>query len=226
MEKGLQSKSTNANIESRKASRGKGNIKTQLNNAIKNRPQYQIQPEAFDNQAIAKSRAFGRDRTIQMAEENVDRDLATNVGQAKNISSNTGAILDTLRSLGTGAMETKRGLAGAEAQIQGQKFGDLYNTNNAMIDERDKAWNYNVNEPYQNKIQQLRDQRKFRQDMLFKALDMAGTIGAAAVTGGGSLAAKAGADAATQLPTFNSSDIRFNPDYNEIGYNRFNRNEG
>ena len=165
----------------RKAS--KGGLKKQMETAIANRPKYEINPEAYENQAIAKSRAFGRDRSIQLAEENVDRDVATNIGQAKNISSNTGAILDTLSSLGTGAQDTKRGLAVNEAQLQNQKFGELYGANNAMIDEKDKAWNYNTNQPYQNTIQMLRDKRKARQEFLMKGLDLAGTVAGAAVGG-------------------------------------------
>lgn len=183
VENGLQSKGRNANIENRKANRGKGNLKTQLDAAIKNRPKYNIAEEAYANQGLAKSRAFGRDRSIQMAEENVDRDVASSIGSAKNISSNTGAILDTLSSIGTSAMDTKRGLAMNEAQLQNQKFGELYGANNAMIDEKDKAWNYNVNQPYMNKIQALRDNRKFRQELLMKGLDFAGTIAGATIGG-------------------------------------------
>ncbi len=158
-------------------------LKKQMKQAIKDRPVYGIQDEAYANQSLAKARAFGRDRTTQMAEENVDRDVATNIGQAKNISSNTGAILDTLSSLGTGAQDAKRGLAMNEAQLQGQKVGDLYNANTALVDEKDKAWNYNVNQPYQNKIQMLRDKRKFRQELLMKGIDLAGTVAGAAVGG-------------------------------------------
>ena len=166
----------------------KMSLKKQMDAAIQNRPKYRVNPENIDNQSIAKARAFGRDRTIQMAEENVDRDMATNIGQAKNISSNTGAILDTLSSLGTGAQETKRGLAMNEAQLQGQKVGELYDANTAMSEEKDKEWNFNVNEPYQNKIQMLRDKRKFRQELLMKGLDFAGTIAGAGMGGSGGAA--------------------------------------
>ncbi len=188
VDKDLMSEGRQSSIETRK----KGNLKAQMADAIKNRPKYNINKEAYENQALAKSRAFGRDRSIQTAEENVDRDMATNIGQAKNISSNTGAILDTLSSLGTGAQETKRGLAMNEAQLQNQKFGELYGANSAMIDEQDKAWNYNVNQPYMNKIQALRDQRKFRQELLLKSIDLAGTVA------GGAIGGPAGAMAASR----------------------------
>lgn len=148
------------------------------------RPKYVINEEAYDNQALAKARAFGRDRTIQMAEENVDQDIAADVGQAKNISSNTGAVLDTLRAISTSGMETKRDLAMQEVAAQNQRMGELYNANNAMIDEKDKEWNYNVNEPYQNKIQELRLRRKNAQETNMKMLDFAGTIAAAKMGGG------------------------------------------
>ena len=61
---------------------------------------------------------------------------------------------------------------------------DLYGANQAMIDEKDKQWNFNVNEPYQNQLQALRDKKKFRQEMLFKALDTVGSLGISAASGG------------------------------------------
>lgn len=165
-------------------------LKQQITDLVANRPQYAINDEAYDNQALAKARAFGRDRTVQMAEENVDQDVATDVGQAKNISGNTGSVLDTLRAIATGGMDSKRNLAMQESSLRDSRMGELYNANNAMIDEKDKAWNFNVNEPYQNKIMELRQKRRFRQELGLKALDFAGTIAAAGMTGGTSLAVK------------------------------------
>ncbi len=52
-----------------------------------------------------------------------------------------------------------------------------------MAEEKDKAWNYNVNEPYQLKLNQLVQQKKARADMLGKVLDIAGTAGAFALGG-------------------------------------------
>jgi hypothetical protein len=164
------------------AKKRKGGLKKQMNDLIANRPQYQINPEAYDNKAIATARAFGKDRGIAMAEENVDRDMAANVGQVKNITGNTNAILDTLRSLNESGTAAKRGLAQDEARMQGQRVNELYNVNEAMVDEKDKAWNFNVNEPYQNKIQALRDKKKFRQEAALKAMDMVGTIAGSALS--------------------------------------------
>lgn len=162
---------------------------------------YQIQDEVYDNQALAKARAFGRDRTVQMAEENVDQDVASGISQAKNISGNTGAVLDTLRAIATGGIDTKRNLAMEEVSTRDQRMGELYDANQQLAEEKDKQWNFNVNEPYQNKIQALRQKRRFRQELAMKAVDVAGTIGAAALTGGGSLFAKgAGQAGGNQAP--------------------------
>lgn len=166
-------------------------LKKKLQNLIADRPEYTINEEAFDNQSIARARAFGRDPSIRTAEELVDTDVANAIGQAKNISGSTGSILDTLRSISDSGIMSKRNLAMQEAQLQNQKVQDLYGINNAMIDEKDKAWNFNVNEPYQNQIQELRDRRKFRQELLMKTMDLIGSIGGAALTGGASLATKA-----------------------------------
>lgn len=182
VEHGLQSQKRNERIERRK--KGRRGLKGEMDELIEKRPKYEIAPEAYTNQAIAKARAFGRDRTIQRAEENVDQDVATGIGQTKNISSSTGAILDTLGALSSSGMESKRALAGTESQLQNQRIADLYGTNSAMIDEKDKQFGYNVNDPYQLQIQKLREQRKYRQELLMQSLDLAGTVAGATLTGG------------------------------------------
>jgi len=181
-----------------------------IDNLIANRPQYVINDEYYDNSALAKARAFGRDRTIQMAEENVDKDVASATGQAKNISGSTGAVLDTLRAVASGGMDTKRNLATQEVGLRDQRMNDLYNTNTQLAEEKDKAWNFNVNEPYQNKIMALRQKRRFRQELAMKAVDLAGTIGAAAMTGGTSLATRAASTGASQVANSDVNDVDLN----------------
>lgn len=167
-----------------------GTLSGKMDDLQANRPEYMIQDDVYDNQALAKARAFGRDRTIQMAEENVDQDVAAATSQAKNISGSTGAVLDTLRAIATGGMDSKRNLAMQEVSLRDQRAGELYNANAQLAEEKDKAWNFNTNEPYQNKIMALRQKRRYRQELAMKAIDLAGTAGAAAATGGTSLAVK------------------------------------
>jgi hypothetical protein len=160
-------------------------LNKKIKTLLENRPKYKIQDEAFETQALAKNQAFGRDRGIQQAEQNIMTQGADAMGQAQQVSGSTNALLDTLANVTNSQNQNLRELGVNEAQIQSDRMKDLYGANNAMIDEQDKAWNFNVNEPYQNQIQALRDRKKFRQELLGKALDTVGGIaGAGAMAGG------------------------------------------
>jgi len=157
---------------------GPKNLKKQIDELIKNRPEYSIQDEAYQNQALAKNQAFGRDRGIQQAESNIQTQAADAVGQAQQVSGSSNAILDTIAGITGNANNSLRSLGVDEANIQSGRMRDLYGANNAMIDEQDKEWNFNVNEPYQNQIQELRNRRKAKQENFFKILDTIGSLGA------------------------------------------------
>lgn len=160
------------------------NLKKQIDELIKNRPEYTIKDEAYQNQALAKNQAFGRDRGIQQAESNIQTQAADAVGQAQQVSGSSNAILDTIAGITGNANNSLRSLGVDEANIQSGRMRDLYGANNAMIDEKDKEWNFNVNEPYQNQIQELRNRRKAKQENFFKILDTIGGLGVSAATGG------------------------------------------
>jgi len=158
------------------------NLKKKIDKLIANRPEYQIQDEAFNNQALAQNQAFGRDRGIQQAEDNIQTQAADAVGQAQQVSGSSNAILDTIAGITGNTNNSLRSLGVDEATVQSGRMRDLYGANNAMIDEQDKAWNFNVNEPYQNQIQELRNRRKAKQENLFKILDTVGGLGVSAAT--------------------------------------------
>lgn len=157
----------------------KKTLNNKMDDLIKNRPRYKINDEAYDNQSIAKNQAFGRNRAIQQGEEDVDQSAANAVSQAKGVSNSTAGLLDTISTIQSNATQGKRDLAGQESQIKQQNVGQLLDTNQQMIDEKDKAWNFNINEPYQNQIQSVRDKKKFRQELGMKAIDFAGSIASA-----------------------------------------------
>lgn len=160
------------------------NLKKQIDELIKNRPKYYLQDEAFENQALAKNQAFGRDRAMQMQEENIETGAADAIGQAQQVSGSSNALLDTIANITGSKNQSLRGLATDEAQLQSQRMRDLYGANLDVIDEQDKAWNFNVNEPYQNQIQELRLRRKQKQENLFKILDTIGSLGVSTAASG------------------------------------------
>jgi hypothetical protein len=155
-----------------------------MDRLLKQRPTYTINEEAFENQALAKSAAFGRDRSVQMQEQQLEQDASNAVSQAKDVTSSTSGLLSTIASIQSNMSTAGRDLATTEAQIKREKMQDLYGANEAMINEKDKAFDFNVNQPYQNKIQSLRDRKKARSELAGSIIGGLTSIGASASTGG------------------------------------------
>lgn len=151
---------------------------------IKNRPTYKINDEAFENQNLARSAAFGRDRSIQMQESQMEQDAANAASQAKDVTSSTSGLLSTIASIQANQNAAGRDLATTESSIQRDNLGNLMGANQAMIDEKDKAFDFNVNQPYQNKVQALRDRKKARGELVGSIVGGLTSIGASAATGG------------------------------------------
>lgn len=137
-------------------------LKTRISRAIKGMPKYTINDEAFENQALARSRAFGRDRGIQMQETNLDQSAADATNEARNITGNTSSLLSTIAAINANKTAGYRDLAQAEAGIKRQNMSELYGANQAMIDEKDKAWNQNVYAPWAAHLQNLKEKKANR----------------------------------------------------------------
>jgi len=163
---------------------GKNSLKSQIDALVANRPEYNVAGEYGQNQAIATANAFGRDRSIQQQESNVEQQSANAAGQIGDYSANTGALLDALRGITSDKNAALRNLGADEAAIQQQKLGMKFGADTAMAEEKDKAWNYNVNQPYQTKMNNLVQRRKARQENIWKAVDAALGIGGTMASGG------------------------------------------
>lgn len=138
------------------------NYNKKIDKLLKNAPKYKIADEAYENQNLARSAAFGRNRAIQMQEENIDQGTANAAATVAGVSSNTSDLLSTIAAISANATGAKRGLAQDEASVQQENMANLYNVNQAMIDEKDKEWDYNTNMPFQNKLKSLRDRKQAR----------------------------------------------------------------
>lgn len=159
-------------------------LNSQISDLISKRPKYNISQQYGDNQGLAKANAFGRDRSSMIQESNIEQDAANATAQGKDVASSSSGLLNMLSQITSNKNNALRGVASDEAAIQQQKLGQVFATNKDMAEEQDKAWDYNVNQPYQNKIQDLRLRRKNRSEMLGKILDTAGSFGISALTGG------------------------------------------
>lgn len=131
-----------------------------LNKTLANAPKYNMMSEAKDNQALAKGNAFGRDRSIQMAQEDVSQSAENAATQAKDVTNSTSSLLSSISQIQAQKNSAMRNLAQDDAASRQEKLLNLQNANSQMLDEKDKVWNYNVNMPFQNRVAQYRDQFK------------------------------------------------------------------
>jgi len=167
---------------------GKNSLKSQLDALLANRPEYKISDEYGENTGLATANAFGRDRAIMGQENNIEQESADALGEASQVSSSTSSLLNTIAGISDSKNTALRGLATDEAGIQRGKMQDLYGANLASAEEKDKAFDYNVNQPYQNKVDELRKRRKQRQENAWKIADTIASLGLSAATGGTSKA--------------------------------------
>lgn len=158
-----------------------------LDRLLKKAPKYTINEEAYENQAIAKAEAFGRDRSIQMQEQGLEQDTASANAAAKDVTSSTSALLATIAAIQANKDSTTRDLAETEARLQMQKKAQLLNVNQQMIDEKDKAWNFNTNMPFQMKVAALRDRKKANDELALAGIESQAQTDAAAITSVGNM---------------------------------------
>ena len=163
---------------------GSRKAKKQVNKLLANRPKYKIADEAFETQASARSQAYGRDRSIQMQQQDVEQDAANAASMARDVSGSTTSLLSTIAAINAGKNDTQRGLASDEAAMQQGKLQNMYAANNAVIDEKDKAWNYNVNMPYQQKLQRANEKLRRAQMITDSFSGVAIAVGGSAATSG------------------------------------------
>jgi hypothetical protein len=162
----------------------KNNLKKQLDQLLANRPKYNIADEYGQNQALAGAQAFGRDRAIQGQENNIEQQSADSLGEASQVSSSTSSLLNTIGNISDSKNNALRGLATDEAGINRAKMQDLFGSNIAMGEEKDKAFDYNVNQPYQNKVAELRTRRKAKQENAWKIADTLASMGMSLIAPG------------------------------------------
>lgn len=163
---------------------GSRKAKKEIKKLLNNRPKYEIPDEAAENQASARSQAYGRDRSIQMQQENINQEAANAASAAKDVSGSTSSLLSTIAAINANKTGQIRDLAQDEAGMQQGKLQNMYAANSAMIDEKDKAWNYNVNMPYQQRLQRANEKLRRSQMITDSFTGVAIAVGGSAATQG------------------------------------------
>src|SRR5690606_39804231 len=96
-------------------------LNKKIRRQIANMPKYQIHDEAFENQALARVGAFGRDRDVQMASEEIDQSAADAASDAMDVTSSTTDLLGTIAAIQANTTGAQRGLAQNEATLRSQR---------------------------------------------------------------------------------------------------------
>lgn len=193
-------------------------LKKKIERQIKRMPKYSIQDEAFQTQDIARQRAFGRDRDIAMRQEDIEQGAANAANEARNTTSNTADLLGAISAIEAGKGANIRALEQDEQASRTQKINDLYNANQMMIDEKDKAWYQNKYAPWDAKLQNLKQRKQNRTAMW---TNIAGSlIGAAGFALGGPVGGALGG-AIGKGVTGSSSGAGVGTDASLYGYNPY-----
>lgn len=142
----------------------------------KMRPKYDVNKVYDENIALAKGNLYAPDRQAQMAQLDIDEAAAQGMGAAQQFSGSTSALLDTFATITGNKTKALRGLASDQAALKQSKLATLMGANVAKAEEQDKAWNFNVNQPYQLQLNQTVEEEKFRRENEFNLLDAIGSI--------------------------------------------------
>lgn len=124
-----------------------GNIT--LKKLEKNRPKYEVSPLVQYNQQLAQRTAqqgFGQQATNYYTEQ-VNKGLGAGI----NAILQGGGDLNMINSLVGGATDAYKQWAIADAQQKLANQQTLYNNNLNLAADQRAAWNYNINEPFQQK---------------------------------------------------------------------------
>lgn len=174
---------------------------------LANRPKYTMSGQYLDNQAMAKAAAFGRDRAITQQEDNLEQQSSDAIGVAEQYSNSASGILATLSSITDSKNSALRNLAVDEAAINRGKMQDLYGANTAVAEEQDKEFEYNVNMPYQKKLEYLQNKKKRREQLTDQIIGSVVGLGATVLSGGANKAVGAAGGGGSQMPWWGSSDV-------------------
>lgn len=186
---------------------GSKRAQKKLGKLLKNAPKYSINKEAFENQNVARTRAFGKDRDVQMQQENIEQSAAQAANQAQDVSSSTAALLNTMSAIQANRTGAQRDLTQMEAGLRNQRMAEFFGAQNMMIDEKDKAWNYNTNMPFQMKVAAQRDRQKYNTELMLKGVEAQAATDAAGIQAMGQMFGAMGA-----------SDERVKKDINDSFY--------
>jgi len=170
----------------------------QVKKDIANRPKYS--PPDVYNEIIQNARA---QTTAQMpgyteAQQNIDRQMAYGGTKIKDLSSGSGNTLAASEKMRKQQSDMYQGLLTANSKYHTNRYDKLTEVLNTMGQQQQQAWDYNVNQPWQQTmnwdINKYQGSQQTAANTEKNTYALAGTIltgGMSGFTGGGNLATDA-----------------------------------
>lgn len=162
----------------------------EMKGLLKDRPVYEVQAEYGQNKALAENvrnmyanlTKSSKTPGQQYAEQQLDQNTANTLASASRSGVTNPALLAQMSSSALQSQNQGVNQLNIEGARQRQdNYGNLANAtqgvqsaNTALAEEKDKAWNYNVNEAYQNRVDAARKKQQFGTELIQKGADMFG----------------------------------------------------
>jgi hypothetical protein len=136
-------------------------IVTAINNRRPRRPKYQIDAGYQRNVDDLSNQAYGDNGAFSASKAALNEQTADSVNAANQLSgNNTSSAIGSLNNLITSKNAAQRNLNQDQTQYQANMLGQLGQARQALGEERDKAFDYNENQPFQNALAEYRDKKK------------------------------------------------------------------
>jgi hypothetical protein len=150
----------------------------QLTAEIARRPKY-----GTANQNLAAARYFGRDKSVQYAEEGIAQDANQAAAQARSATNSTSSLLSTISAINANSVSARRGIQAQESAMGDQRL-------QSYVDEFDKRFEQDENMPHQLRIAALREKIKHQQQLqqagvAYEAQTTSAMLGSVGSMGGG-----------------------------------------
>jgi hypothetical protein len=152
------------------------NVKAKRMAKNNKRPTYNVDAGYQQNVDEAAALAKGRSAQFANAEAQADQAMANSAELAKGFSgNNTSMAIGSLIAAQNQRNEAQRNILGAESAFQANATQNLAAQRQALAEERDKSFDYNLNMPYQNKREEAINLRNSGNEFINQGFQSAGS---------------------------------------------------
>lgn len=152
------------------------------------RPTYEIPEQVLENQRLAQ-REYTDPRLPgqSIMEDQLRNVTGTGVGQAKNVTTSSGDLIDAVTRLSSLEGRNINDLNLEGARKQERDLANLMNTNDVLAEYQDRKFDYNQNQPFQDNAAAASAMIGAGNQNVFSGLDTLGALAQSATSPGGAL---------------------------------------